>query len=191
MHVCLYFFFFNRRMCVYTIYWIHCLSISNSRSWSTREWSRLFEDLSLVKILRNESNLETDDPPVLLSTPAKSNGGAKSPTGPSLGSGSSLGWLGSASVRQTGQVDCVVSHVSTQDTWNTCLQFGNILALSFSSNKLRQTAHSVPATSFLIPTTNVGREAMTRESRPRFGGWETTEKERSWKADLRWRTNFA
>lgn len=178
---------------------IHCLSRSNTWSWSTWEWLFLFEDLSLVKILRNESNRKTDDPPLLFSdddaAPAdeKSHGVAPSPTGPSLGSGSSLG-LGCTSFRQTGQVECMVSHVSTQATWNTCLQVGNILAISFSSNKVRHTGHSLAATlSPLTPTTNVGRDAMTRVSRPRLGGWETTEREMTWNADLRWwrRTNFA
>jgi len=174
---------------------IHCRSISNTRSWSTWAWLFLFEDLSLVKILRTESNRKTDDPPLLFSDDdaAKSNDVSPAPTGPSLGSGSSL-TLGCTSFRQTGQVECMVSHVSTQATWNTCLQFGNILAISFSSNNVRHTGHSLASTSSpLTPTTNVGRDAMTSVSRPRLGGWETTERERIWKVDLRWwrRTNLA
>lgn len=178
-----------------------CLSSSTACSRPTQEWLFLLEDLSLVKILLNESSRETDEE---FSLTSSNDGGAvggepeaTSPTGPSLGSGSSLG-LGWTSFRQTGQVEQVVSHVSIQSTWKTCLQFGNSLAVSCSSNTLRHTAHSVAAATSppLAPTVKVGREAMTVESRPRFGGWKGWRKTtgRPWKvlASLRrWRMNLA
>jgi len=184
-----------------------CLSRSTTRSWSGQEWLILFEDLSLVKIFLNEFNREAGDTTVLLSEEEEdaastvkfslvsTNNCGAVPTGPSLGSGSSLG-LGSTSVRQTGQVEQVVSHVSTQSTWKMCWQLGNSLALSCSSNKLRHTAHSVAdaATPSVAPTMKVGREAMTMGLRPRLGiskGWrKMTGRPR--KASLRRRrTNLA
>ncbi|CAH2058379.1 unnamed protein product [Thlaspi arvense] len=156
----------------------HCDQDTDDSSSLATAW--LFKDLSLVKILLNESNRETDDPTVLLpdeedgptsvdkSSLASSNdggavgGAAPSPTGPSLGSGS---------IRQTGQVEQVASHVSTQSAWKTCLQFGSSLAVSCSSKTLRHTAHSVAAATSppMAPTVKVGREAMTVGSRPRLG----------------------
>lgn len=164
---------------------------SGTRSWSTQEWLILFDDLSLVKIFLNESNRETGGTAVLSpeeedaaastdKTSSKNSGAVggeetpSPPTGPSLGSGSSLG-LGWTSVRQTGHVEQAVSHLSTQSTWKTCLQLGSSLAVSCSSNRLRHTAHSVAdATS---RTVKLGREAMSVGSRPRLGvwkGWRTT-----------------
>lgn len=107
----------------------------------------------------------------------RSRGGAvgAAPTG---GCGGSSCWAwGSASVRQIGHVECEISHLSMHPTWNVCLQLGNSLAISPSSNALKQTAHSSAApsltTSSRAPSrrkTKTGREAMTSGSSPDLGG---------------------
>ncbi|KAK3446134.1 hypothetical protein EUGRSUZ_A01891 [Eucalyptus grandis] len=101
-----------------------------------------------------------------------SSDGAVAAAVPAGGSRCSAFIQGLASVRQTGHVDCELSHLSMHSTWKMCLQLGNSLAVSPSSNMLKQTVHSTEASSWLSLRLNIkkGSEEMTVGSRPVLGG---------------------
>jgi hypothetical protein len=65
--------------------------------------------------------------------------------------------------RQSGQVECASSHVSTHSTWNPWRHLGGRRSASAGSNRPR---HSSPSSPRSAPNRNTGSDSTTPELLP-------------------------